>query len=187
MSSTAPYYQRRLPVPQTEGDFASDGPHVDLSNAHLALYGTLDPVAAANALFDRRAAAVVRAAVAIDGVAGEGPVSLFPDVVWRVETTTSVDWNLIGILLGPAPVSVTVRSRSVPQKPWFTARNLLEFKWYDDKAPGIYLLRSKCLSAMAYLDFFPSKTRRGRCLRELGLRCRRLREPRMVRVGRADR
>jgi hypothetical protein len=167
MSSKAPYYRRRIPMPQTEADFASDGTRIDLSRAHMDPYGTPDPVAVASSLFDRRAAAVVRAAVAVDGVGDAGPVSIFPNVTWKTETKTDWSLSLLGILFGPAPVSVTVTSRAVPQHPWFVERNLLELKWYDDKAPGIYVLRSKCLSAMAYLDYFPSLTRRGRCLRAL--------------------
>jgi hypothetical protein len=60
-----PYYQRRMPVPQRETDFASDTYHIDFSNAHMAPYGVLDPVTEANRLFDKRAAAAIRASVGI--------------------------------------------------------------------------------------------------------------------------
>lgn len=61
-----PYYQRRMPAPQRETDFASDTYHIDFSNAHLAPYGVQDPVAEANRLFEKRTAAALRAAVGID-------------------------------------------------------------------------------------------------------------------------
>src|ERR1041384_8149184 len=40
-----PYYQRRLPTPQIEGDFASDTFHIDLANAHIPEYGGSNTVA----------------------------------------------------------------------------------------------------------------------------------------------
>jgi hypothetical protein len=161
MGSGRPYFLRRVPAPQSERDFLSDGTHVDLSNAHLPAYGTLHPVAAASALFDRRAAAVVRAGVALDGVGGEGPISVFPRISWHDEKQTRVD-----VGFGHFP-GAEFGHRSVPNEPWFRARDLLELKWYDDAAPTVYLARSKCLAALAYLDYFPDQVRKGQCLRAL--------------------
>lgn len=54
-----PYYRRSKPAPKNKDDFASDGTHIDLTNAHMEPYGVSDPVAEANSLFDKRAAAAV--------------------------------------------------------------------------------------------------------------------------------
>ncbi len=171
MSSRRPYYRRRVPVPQNEDDYASDGTHVDFSTAHLPPYGTPDAVAAAAALFDRRAAAVVRAAVSVDGAVGDGPIHIFPVIQWEESSKTTVDvgFNPFGLVgVGP-PITVGVDHSTFakPDQPWFQERDLLELKWYGSDAPTIYIVRSKCLAAMAYLDYFPSRAERGRCLRAL--------------------
>jgi hypothetical protein len=44
---------------------------------------------------------------------------------------------------------------------------LLELKAYGDAAPTIYLPTAKCLSALAYLDFFPDRPRVGKGLRSM--------------------
>lgn len=167
MAAAHPYYRRRTPAPQAERDFAGDGTHIDFSTAHLPPYGTVAPVEAASSLFDRRAAAVVRAAVAIDG----SRIEIFPDIAWGQESQTTVKvtpnpWALVGF--GP-PVTVDIRHTDVaPRQPWFRAGDFLEFKWYGFfDAPAIVLARSKCLAAMAYLDYFPERGERGRCLRAL--------------------
>jgi len=54
-----PYYRRSKPAPKNKDDFASDGTHIDLTNAYMDPYGVSDPVAKANSLFDKRAAAAV--------------------------------------------------------------------------------------------------------------------------------
>ncbi len=51
--------------------------------------------------------------------------------------------------------------------PWFLGRDLLELKWYDGDAPTIYLPLAKCLSALAYADYFPDRRRLGTGLRTL--------------------
>jgi hypothetical protein len=48
--------------------------------------------------------------------------------------------------------------------PFFDEKNLVEFKWSNGKAPTIYVPAGKCLSAMAYLEYFPTQSRRGRGL-----------------------
>jgi hypothetical protein len=63
MSSERPYYWRWAPAAQQERDYLSDGTHVDLTNAHMAPYGTPDPVAVARSLFDRRGAMALGPAV----------------------------------------------------------------------------------------------------------------------------
>src|SRR6185295_10646081 len=45
---------------------AGGPPHIDLTNAHMEPYGVSNPVAEANRLFDKRAAAAVLAAVGIN-------------------------------------------------------------------------------------------------------------------------
>jgi hypothetical protein len=54
-----PYYRRSKPTPKNKDDFASDGTHIDLTNAYMEPYGVSDPVAKANSLFDTRAAAAI--------------------------------------------------------------------------------------------------------------------------------
>jgi hypothetical protein len=72
-------------------------------------------------------------------------------------------WSLIGLGL---PVSVDVATTgAAPFGPWFLDSDLLELKWYGAAAPPITILRSKCVAAMAYGDYFPDKPERGRCLR----------------------
>ncbi len=61
-----PYYERRLPAPQRETDFVSDTYRIDFSKAHMQPYGVMDPVREANRLFDKRAAAAIRASTGID-------------------------------------------------------------------------------------------------------------------------
>lgn len=61
-----PFYQRRLPTPQRESDFAGDNLHIDFSKVHTDLSATSDPVGEAKRLFDKRAAAAVRNSVAVD-------------------------------------------------------------------------------------------------------------------------
>ena len=63
MSSRHPYYRRVRPSPKPEDMFAGDGTHVDFSSpaVHLAAFGEVDAVAKANARFDDRVAAVLRA------------------------------------------------------------------------------------------------------------------------------
>src|SRR6185369_652224 len=74
-----PYYQRRLPTPQIESDFASDTFHIDLANAHIPEYGASNTVAEANRLFDKRAAAAVRNSVGIDVGVRIWPEDAFTD------------------------------------------------------------------------------------------------------------
>ena len=49
----------------------------------------------------------------------------------------------------------------------FRDKDLLELKWYDGKAPTIYLVRSKCLPLLAYGDYFPDNPGWGRGLRSM--------------------
>ena len=121
------------------------GDHIDLSSAHLLPYPPGDAVPEAEELFDARAAAAVSAAVAVAGSGDSGPVRVWPPVEW------------VALPLG----------LMIPSQPWFYARDLLELKWYGDKAPTIYLPTAKCLSALAYLDFFPDQPHRGAGLRSL--------------------
>jgi hypothetical protein len=59
MSTHYPYYRRPRPKKRSEKDFLWD--HIDFSNVHLPAFGGVDAVAKANAQFDDRVAAVVRA------------------------------------------------------------------------------------------------------------------------------
>ncbi len=66
MSSRHPYYRKINPSPKLgEDKFAGGGTRIDFSNldVHLAAFDEVEAVAKANARFDDRAAAVVRAAV----------------------------------------------------------------------------------------------------------------------------
>ncbi len=63
--STHPYYCRSKPTPQRLRDFASDRQRIDLTNAHLPSFGEPHPVDEAIRLFDKRAAAVISAAVGL--------------------------------------------------------------------------------------------------------------------------
>jgi hypothetical protein len=149
MSSTHPYYRRRMPKRQTEADFASDTFHVDVSsaNAHLEPYDRINDPALANSQFDARAAAAVRAAVDI----GRG-VRIYPNVKWQnVGGTLGSDW----------PFHVEDDTGKVSDKPGtdlFSGKDLLEMKFYGDAAPTIFVPTAKCLAAMAYLDYFPDSS-----------------------------
>ena len=55
----------------------------------------------------------------------------------------------------------------VSSDPWYRDKDLLELKWYDGKAPTIYLVRSKCLPLLAYGDYFPDNPGWGRGLRSM--------------------
>jgi hypothetical protein len=131
-------------------------------------YGAVSPVHTATSLFDRRAAAIVRATVAIDGIGGSGPIRIFPSIT--SESGTRVKFrppSILGVALGFPDFTVEVDTSSVPNAPWFLDRDLLELKWYDADAPTVFLARSKCLAAMAYLDYFPDQLATGQCLRAL--------------------
>jgi hypothetical protein len=139
-------------------------PRIDLINAHMEPYGVLNPVAEANRLFDKRAAAAIRAAVGIDfsfkdsngNFQKEFGPRIWPDIGWEeipigarhprfpyaVERDSPSGGHHLGDLL-------------------FSIRDLLEMKWYGDAAPTIYIPRAKCLAAMAYLDYFPNTPWRG--------------------------
>src|SRR4051812_48152711 len=123
----------------SHSDVSARGEYIDLSLVHLAEYERDDAVHKAQALFDARAAEAVNASVAVNGVGERGPVRIWPPVV----------------LFGG------------PKGPTFWARDLLELKWYGRKAPAIYLPTGKGLPALAYLDFFPERTRLGAGLREM--------------------
>jgi hypothetical protein len=125
---------------------AGFSPYVDLLHSHLDSYDVADPVTEANRLFVKRAAAAVYASV--------GPkrgVRVFPNVKW--ETIT------IGGLLGAKwPYHVdddTGVVSDTPGKGLFSSIDLLEMKFYGDAAPTIFIPTVKCLSALAYKDFFP--------------------------------
>lgn len=166
MASLHPYYRKRLPAPKDERDFVVDGHDfandglVDFRIAHLPEEAP-DRVAHARSSFDDRAAAAIRAAIAIDGTGGNGPPRIWP----RVELTRVV------VFFGP----VVIRHDRVPaEAPWygdnnkyFEARDLLEMKWYGRKAPTIHIPRSKCLALLAYADYFPSNRRLGLGLRSM--------------------
>lgn len=136
MSSTRPYYRRVPPAPTLpEAAFNADGRYVSFTEATVPPVGLAEPVSYAAARFDNRAAAVMCAAVALEAKDKKGnpvPMRNRPPIKWE-----PVDGKL------------------VPAQPWHEDRDLSEFKWYDNKAPSIFLLLSKCLPAMAYLDYFP--------------------------------
>ena len=137
MAEHRPYYRKGLSAAQPGISPDSDGTHVDFAGAWPL--GPGDPVAAAAKLFDTRAAAVVNSAAGVNGAGDSGPPRIWP-------------------VIGPG---------AGPPQPWFRSKDLLELKWYGDEAPTVYLVRGKCLALLAYADFFPAQTTRGRALREL--------------------
>jgi hypothetical protein len=136
VSSTRPYYRRAMPSPTLgEAAFSADGRCVGFSEETAPPIGAADPVAYAAARFDDRAAAVMCAGAALDAKDDKGnpvPMRNRPPIKWVPED-----------------------GRLVPAPPWFEDRDLSEFKWYDGQPPIVFLLLSKCLPAMAYLDYFP--------------------------------
>ena len=109
-----------------------------MTNAHLPPFPLGDGVVEkAQGLFDDRAAAVVSAVVALSGSDGYGPVRIWPSVPWL-------------------PFQIGGESASIlfPKDPWFWSRDLLQLMFYGDAAPTIYVPTAKCLSALAYNDFF---------------------------------
>jgi hypothetical protein len=149
MPSHGPYYRRARPQRQSEAVAASDGKQVDLSHAWPLAPG--DPVTSARQLFDSRAAAVIRAAIGLDGSGGDGPPRIWPLIGW------TVDSSVLPLHWVPVPA----------KPPWFAGKDLLELKWYDGQAPTIHIPRVKCLAALAYLDYFPDSRSRGRGLRSM--------------------
>lgn len=167
MSTTHPYFHRRARFPQKPSwAFSSCGDHIDLSNAHLPAYPAGDAVPMAQKLFDARAAAAVSTAVGMDGPTYKaGPVRIWPAVQWkRVHPK-------VGISLDPATMLAGAVSSALgfvgPTGDLFWARDLLELKDYGNRAPRVYLPTAKCLSALAYLDFFPDEPRIGAGLRSM--------------------
>jgi hypothetical protein len=67
MSSHHPYYRRVRPMKKREEMFVGD--HIDFSQVHLDAFGEVDPVVKANAQFDDRVAAVLRAFAGLEGAA----------------------------------------------------------------------------------------------------------------------
>lgn len=139
-SSTAgtihPYYQRRLPAPQKEDDFASDSFHIDLRAAQVDLSSPFvrDPVGVANEMFDKRAAAAIRDFIPINwnvnctddpakNVTMFGP-RILPMVEWReVSEDIKLPFGLdeCGRVYGFLKFSGGGLS---------TGRDLLEWTWY---------------------------------------------------------
>lgn len=159
MTSTHPYYRKPLPGTNNERDFAGDG-LVDFRSAHLGDEAA-DRVPRARSLLGDRAAAAIRASAAIDAIGGDGPPRI---------------WPRVALTYVPAPTEDDpVHFDRVPaEAPWygennkyFEARDLLEMKWYGDKAPTIHIPKSKCLALLSYLDFFPDNRRLGLGLRSM--------------------
>ena len=160
MASSHPYYRKRIPAAKIERNFSGDGTVVDLTSAQLGEQ-TSDRVTRARNRFDDRAAAAIRAAAGVDGIGSNGPPRIWP----RVE-----------LMYVPIPSEdAQVLFDRVPREaPWFDGKNnlfesrdLLEMKWYGDKAPTIHIPRAKCLALLAYLDFFPANPRLGLGLRSM--------------------
>ena len=122
---------------------AGDSLHIDLVNSHLEPYNVSNPVTEANQLFDKRTAAAVFAAVSLHrgvkvypNVKWKSILDIFPNLPYHVDDDTGVVSSTAG-------------------KGLFSDRDLLEMKFYGDAAPTIYVVRAKCLAAMAYADYFP--------------------------------
>jgi hypothetical protein len=157
MASRHPYYRKELPEAKIAGDYAGAGVLIDFRRAQFdGGAGALGPqrVAKARALFDERTAAAVRAAAAVDGGFSQGPPRIWPPLAFDYVLTPVED----------EPVHF---GRVPTPGPWFEFKDLLEVKWYGDKAPRIYIPRSKCLALLAYLDCFPDERRIGLGLRAM--------------------
>jgi hypothetical protein len=138
MSTTKPYYRRRKISPTLgEADLRSDGRWVDFAKIPTADFGSPDAMALAKAQFDNRAAAVIAAG------AGLGDVNTVGGKTWpKLRFWTPVVWVGAGLLARPT-------------EPWFHDYDLTEFK-PTKLFGGVHLMRgAKCLSVLAYLDFFP--------------------------------
>ncbi len=138
MAGSYPYYRKRLPASTPAVTPRSDGTHVDLAEVWPLPAG--DPVTAARGWFDARAAAAINSATGLEGSGDSGPPRIWPSVM---------------------------QTRDGLAKPWYHERDLLEIKWYGEKAPTVYHVRAKCLAALAYADFFPERADRGRGLRSM--------------------
>lgn len=151
MASARPYYRKWLPPAQFEADYSSSGDLVELNAARLP-EGVRDRLPRARLHFHRRAAAAIRAATGIDGGGGNGPPRIWPTVALKY-------------VLVPGEDGVHFDREPDRAEPWFESRDLLELKWYGNKAPTIHIPRSKCLALLAYEDYFPANPRLGRALR----------------------
>ena len=138
MSTIKPYYRRRRFAPtMSEDDFRDDGRYVDFGPIPTLPFAAANATDAANVQFDNRAAAVIAAA------AGLGDVSIVNGKAWpKLRFWTPVSWTGSG-------------DDAKAAKPWFHDYDLCEFK-PTKPYHGVHLLRGgKCLSVLAYLDFFP--------------------------------
>src|SRR4051794_37892607 len=136
MAGWYPYHRKRLPARPSATTSPSDGTHIDLTDAWPLAAG--DPVAMARERFDARAAAAINAATGLEGSGDSGPPRIWPQVV---------------------------QTKAGPVDPSYRERDLLELKWYGETAPSVYHVRAKCLAALAYADYFPERSDRGRGLR----------------------
>ncbi|HEY0174215.1 MAG TPA: hypothetical protein VGB98_24580 [Pyrinomonadaceae bacterium] len=160
MASTHPYYRKRLPAGKKESDYWGDGWLIDLNRTQLD-EARFDRVPQSRALFDDRAAAAIRTAAGMDGTDGNGPPSIWPRVALTFVLAPTED-DPVHFDRVPAP-----EPRFNGIENLFEARDLLEMKWYGDKAPTIHLPRAKCLALLAYLDYFPDNPRVGLGLRSM--------------------
>lgn len=162
MTTRHPHYRSRPPLPQDFTQFASRGDYIDLTTTHLS-DGSGDLVSESRLLFDARTAACVADGVALDGLPGAaGPVRIWPAVQWIEPSSGPSASPTPG--LGPTPGQPHIDGPWFPTWPFAWGRDLLELKFYGDPAPTIYCPTTKALSALAYRDFFPARTRVGRGL-----------------------
>lgn len=152
--STHPYYRREMPEPQKLSDFAKDFTHIDLTNAHMEPNRVSNPVEEANRLFDKRAAAAVRAAVSLD----QG-IRIYPNVKWVPIPVPPLDG--LSTVFITLPFHVDDDNGIVSDEccqGLVSNLDLLEMKFYGDEASTRYIPTAKCLPALAYLDFFPDSS-----------------------------
>lgn len=159
MSTRHPYYTGRLPAPQQESAYAQDGLVADLTRVRLPAYP--DPATAvrdAQRGLDARAAAFVMASVAPQG-------RYLPDPAHPDDPT-------LGLTFGPVEVRPVAQfqrddqgnivldddGNQIQLEGSAQPRDLLEWKHYGFGAPDAFVLRSKCLAALAYRDYFPTTT-----------------------------
>ena len=139
MSTIKPYYRRRKFAPTLkESDLRADGRWVDFAQIPFPEFASADPTDKTNAQFDNRAAAIIAAA------AGLGDVNIIGGKPWpKLRFWTPIVWMGSGL-------------SARPSEPWFHDYDLCEFK-PTKLYSGVRLMRGgKCLSVLAYLDFFPN-------------------------------
>lgn len=119
--------------------------HIDLANVHIDSFGEPDPVDAASARTDKRAAAAVFARVS-----PHLGVRVAPEIRWL---RSPQSFPMKCPFLVDDVTSTVVLDK--PGEGLFSLRGMLEMKFYGSAAPTVWHPSDKTLAAAAYADFFP--------------------------------